>query len=309
MKRALLALIVFSLFAVACGGGDSTSEPLAQPTATVEPETTSDTPQETVAPAQLDDLTGKIWILTDIGEESGEWEFNEDIRVDLQFVASGGRNIIKGNSGCNTYRGVFGIDGYTLFIDNLTNTEMACMKEGAMEQEAGYLAALRIAHSFQFADNGDSLMIMYGMTVPNYLVFKPQSIVSPTPTPTPAPSPTAKPTPEPTPVVIPTPIGVADITVNVFISFQKPEDEEAESQSERCESPVNVGFYPEGSPNEWLKDPEFAMYYFSGTTNCVSTESGTRVMVAVGPVSSGTYDITADTPTTLMNVNRGVHIE
>ncbi|MFO8100598.1 MAG: hypothetical protein R6U37_00300, partial [Dehalococcoidia bacterium] len=76
------------------------------------------------------------------------------------------------------------------------------------------------------------------------------------------------------------------------------------------EVPLYVGFYPPGSSNEVLLNPGSATYYFSGTATCVGPPvvSGTSARLIVGPVNSGTYDITADSTTTLLNVKRSVYI-
>lgn len=74
--------------------------------------------------------------------------------------------------------------------------------------------------------------------------------------------------------------------------------------------PINVGFYPPNSPDNWLLAPGSASYYFSGTTSAVGTASGTRAYFQCpDPVLPGTYDITADSSTTLLNVKRAVPIE
>ena len=75
------------------------------------------------------------------------------------------------------------------------------------------------------------------------------------------------------------------------------------------EIPMEVGFYEEASPVSWLLNPGSAMYYFSGTATFVSTVQGDRAMLLVGPIMSGTYDITADISSTLMNVKRSASIQ
>lgn len=75
------------------------------------------------------------------------------------------------------------------------------------------------------------------------------------------------------------------------------------------EVPLNIGFYPSGSPDNWFLNPGSANYYFPGTATAEWINGGTKATVTVGPVASGTYDITADSSTTLLNVKKGVHIE
>ena len=75
------------------------------------------------------------------------------------------------------------------------------------------------------------------------------------------------------------------------------------------EVPINVGFYPTDKPDTWLLNPGSATHYFSGTTMMV-TDGGTRAYFECPePVIPGTYDITTDSDTTLMNVKRGVNIK
>jgi len=74
--------------------------------------------------------------------------------------------------------------------------------------------------------------------------------------------------------------------------------------------PITIGFYPPNSPDDWLLNPASAMYSFSGTTSAFDTVSGTRAFFSCPePVAPGTYDITADSSTTLLNVKRSVHIQ
>ena len=47
---------------------------------------------------------------------------------------------IKGSAGCNTYGGVYKVNGTGISISEIYFTEMACMEpEGVMEQEQMYL--------------------------------------------------------------------------------------------------------------------------------------------------------------------------
>ena len=75
---------------------------------------------------------------------------------------------------------------------------------------------------------------------------------------------------------------------------------------------MTVWFFAEGTPDSWLLNPNIgsAVFTFTGTTTYWVDESGTwaRAMT-VGPIMPGTYDITADFSTTLLNVRRGVYIE
>ncbi|MFO8102420.1 MAG: hypothetical protein R6U37_09710 [Dehalococcoidia bacterium] len=76
------------------------------------------------------------------------------------------------------------------------------------------------------------------------------------------------------------------------------------------EVPINVGFYPANSGTTVLLNPGSAIFYFSGTTTYVAPagETGTRAFYLAAPVDPGSYDITADSATTLLNVKREVDI-
>ncbi len=70
--------------------------------------------------------------------------------------------------------------------------------------------------------------------------------------------------------------------------------------------PITVGFFEPGG--DVLVDTP--TYSFSGTTMAVSTAGGTRAYFQCPDyVNPGTYDITADSSTTLLNVKRAVYIE
>ena len=50
------------------------------------------------------------------------------------------------------------------------------------------------------------------------------------------------------------------------------------------------------------------LFSFSGTATAEWINGGTKATITVGPVNPGTYDITADSTTTLLNVKRNVGI-
>lgn len=78
---------------------------------------------------------------------------------------------------------------------------------------------------------------------------------------------------------------------------------------EGWEIPLTVCFCPEGSDDNTLLYPGLEIPCFTGTASAEWIAGGTKAAVMVGPVSSGTYDITADSSTTLLNVKRSVHID
>ncbi len=293
MRILMLSIILASLILAGCGESDSSPTMTTDTPANIEMTPPSASALSLSDIPQLDALIKDTWILKDVRDNFGEWEFKGETRIDLKFSITGGQNRIRGNSGCNSYNGIFGIDGNVMFTDNIASTKKACAGQEVMQQETEYLSAIETANSINFTDDENSLVITYGLAVPSYLTFEAEP---------PAPTP---PTPIATPVVVPTPqVLPGTIMVNVFIGLQKPG-----TVARKCEIPVDIGFYPPGLDSANLMDSALALFYFSGTSVCTSTANGTRAMVTVGPVNPGTYDITADSPTTLLNVKRGVYIE
>lgn len=77
---------------------------------------------------------------------------------------------ISGSAGCNTYGGVYQVDGSEISISEIYFTEMACMEpEGIMEQEGLYLGYLGDAYKFQLAE--DQMLIYW--TAQETLTFVP----------------------------------------------------------------------------------------------------------------------------------------
>ena len=70
------------------------------------------------------------------------------------------------------------------------------------------------------------------------------------------------------------------------------------------EVPLKIGFFTPGA--DVLSDTP--LYDFGGTATATEIDCARKATIVVGPVNSGTYDITADSSTTLSNVRRGVHI-
>jgi len=88
------------------------------------------------------------------------------------------------------------------------------------------------------------------------------------------------------------------VNVDIYVNLQG-----ANRPSSGWEVPLNVEFF-EPEADVLSATP---VYSFTGTTTMIVT-SGTRAMLTVGPVNPGTYDITADSITTLLNVKRNVGI-
>ena len=298
MKKLLASALIFTgLIVCGCGGSDDSDGPAT-------PTPSGNTPAKPLTPViempGVQDLLDTTWILTNVHDSSEQWILSDDVRIELQFSVDGNNNRAYGFSGCNSYNGDFGIDHNAIYVANLSSTKKACPAR-QMEQENYYISALNEAHSFHFEEDRASLVIMYGMISPSSMIFE----VAPPPSPAPTQRP--KPTQEvtPTPIEPPTPqIRPGTVMVSVYLDMHS-----SGTQPAACVFPVSIGFYAPNSDSSMLVEPNSAMFYFHGTSTCVPTDSGTRAMITVGPVNPGTYDITADSPTSLMNVHRNVPIK
>ncbi len=91
------------------------------------------------------------------------------------------------------------------------------------------------------------------------------------------------------------------VTVGIQVNLQG-----ANRPSQGWQVPIIVGFFTPGA--DVLVDAP--LYSFSGTTTAISTQGGTRAyFLCPDPIEAGTYDITADSSTTLLNVKRNVNIQ
>ncbi|MGD8903934.1 MAG: transporter substrate-binding domain-containing protein, partial [Anaerolineae bacterium] len=67
-----------------------------------------------------------------------------------QLTAEFAEGRVNGSAGCNTYNADYTVDGDSLSIGPAATTRMFCEQpQGAMDQEAAYLAALQSASSFE----------------------------------------------------------------------------------------------------------------------------------------------------------------
>jgi heat shock protein HslJ/photosystem II stability/assembly factor-like uncharacterized protein len=117
-----------------------TSEPAIEATATPEP--------PAVAEGQ-DPLAGSEWGLVSFGPAGGEVGVVEGTQVTLSFDMAGNAG---GNSGCNAYGTEYEVQGNQLTFGEIASTLRACVDDRVMDQEAGYLAALGSADSFELAE-------------------------------------------------------------------------------------------------------------------------------------------------------------
>lgn len=98
-------------------------------------------------------LVGTSWFLSSYGADTNPQTPLEAVeQVTLEFLPNGE---VAGNASCNSYFGSYTVlANGGLQIHNVGATEMACIEEGLMAQEADFLAALTTVQSFTLTDNG-----------------------------------------------------------------------------------------------------------------------------------------------------------
>lgn len=113
------------------------------------------TPSDTGASAPL---MGTEWTLRDVAGTPAL----ANPQATLQFPEAGR---VTGNGSCNRFTGSVEISGLNLKFDPLASTRMACMNNGASDQEAHYLSALGVATRYTL-ENGDLLIYCEGYEKP-----------------------------------------------------------------------------------------------------------------------------------------------
>lgn len=78
---------------------------------------------------------------------------------------------VAGSSGCNQYGAAYTLNGQSLTIEQAMMTEMACLEEGFMTQEATYLSALTATTGYTL--EGDTLVLKYQGGELNFTRVKP----------------------------------------------------------------------------------------------------------------------------------------
>ena len=103
---------------------------------------------EAPCPAEQPPLKNTSWVLEAYGEPGNLTPALASTDVTLEF----GDDVLSGSAGCNDYGGACTIDGGSLEVSDLANTEMYCMEPGVMEQEEEYLTTLREARSYEVVE-------------------------------------------------------------------------------------------------------------------------------------------------------------
>lgn len=112
-------------------------------------------PVQDQTPQAGDTMTDTQWMLVSYGPADDQTLPINGSSVTLT-LADG---TVSGSGGCNSYSGSYTISGNALMVGELVSTEMACMDQATMQQEAVFLAALQSAQSIACA--GDTLTIGY----------------------------------------------------------------------------------------------------------------------------------------------------
>jgi polar amino acid transport system substrate-binding protein len=97
-------------------------------------------------------------------------------QLTAEFTAgtSSGNGTIAGSSGCNTYRASYTVDGDALSIGEAASTMMFCEQpQGAMDQEAAFLAALQSASSFELETEQLHILNDQGQVVVDFIPYRP----------------------------------------------------------------------------------------------------------------------------------------
>jgi len=109
--------------------------------------TVEDKPPTEEQPASATaDIAGK-WVLANLA--------GAEVLPGTTLDLDGGK--LGGNSGCNSYGGTYGLEGSTITLKGLTNTEMACADGAKMKQEGDFLSAL--AQATRVERKGDRLTL------------------------------------------------------------------------------------------------------------------------------------------------------
>jgi len=94
-------------------------------------------------------LTGSNWLLESYGSPDNLKSVLSGTLVSLNFENDA--QTAGGSAGCNTYGGIYGINGNSIHFSELFHTEMYCIDPpGVMQQESDFIDLLSKAESFEF---------------------------------------------------------------------------------------------------------------------------------------------------------------
>ena len=107
------------------------------------------------------DLTGKVWVLTDLGGKPPV----QDTAITIEFTADGK---FAGSAGCNRYNGSYTTSGNSMTISpNIATTMMAC-EQPVMDQEFTYTKALGTVKGFSVKADQLTLSDAAGKAIATY---------------------------------------------------------------------------------------------------------------------------------------------
>ena len=111
----------------------------------------------------VDDLAGKTWVLTNIGNLSA----SKEVKTTIQFSED---NQVSGNAGCNSYFGSYELVDGSFTVSAIGSTKKMC-PENVMSQEDNFIVTLDGANSIKmFGDN----LVIYSDEVYQKLKFRSQ---------------------------------------------------------------------------------------------------------------------------------------
>ena len=118
------------------------------------------TPTPTLPPYGVpgDGLIGTEWRLVSYGPSDAPQQPVADSTLVFRSATEFG-----GDAGCNQYFGTYALAGETLTMRDIGATEMACLDEGAMQQEGAFLAALNAARLLTVIENTLTITYETGM--------------------------------------------------------------------------------------------------------------------------------------------------
>lgn len=114
---------------------------------------TQETGRANAAPASL---ANTQWKLTFFGEGEAETPVIDGSNLSLAFE---GENRVSGSGGCNSFGGIYQIQGDSLKLSDLVSTLMACADNSVTDQEGQYLSKLQAAERYEV--NGEQLTIWH----------------------------------------------------------------------------------------------------------------------------------------------------
>lgn len=114
---------------------------------------------ELLPPGASTELDGTSWTLASFGTADAGAEGTPVLPGTTVTLIFQGAGIVGGSGGCNSFGATYSLAGSEIAFQNIITTEMACLDEGVMDQEAKFYAALGAAESFELSDG--ALQIWY----------------------------------------------------------------------------------------------------------------------------------------------------